>query len=61
VYKAVSTTMILSAKAHDPERSLEPAFGAGQAAIESRLQVIGISEAQAGAPGKEQISKGAVQ
>jgi len=65
VYKAVSTTMILSAKAHDPERSLESALGAGQAAIENRLQVIGIAEAQAGSPGavpsKDQFSKGAVQ
>jgi hypothetical protein len=60
VYKAVSTTMILSVKALDPDRSLEPAFGAGQAAIEARLKVIGMDEIKAGANG-EPISKGAVR
>lgn len=60
VYKAVSTTMILSLKALDPERSLEPAFGAGQAAIESRLQAIGISELKAG-NAESANKKGAVQ
>jgi hemoglobin-like flavoprotein len=63
VYKAVSTTMILSAKAHDPDRSLEPAFGAGQAAIENRLAMIGVPEvkAAAGAPAADPISKGAAR
>jgi hemoglobin-like flavoprotein len=65
VYKAVSTTMILSSTAFDPDRSLEPAFGAGQAAIESRLKTIGIAELDKVAPstssGAEQISKGAVR
>jgi hemoglobin-like flavoprotein len=60
VYKAVSTTMILSVKALDPERSLDPAFGAGQAAIESRLKAIGISELKAS--NAESVNKkGAVQ
>jgi len=63
VYKAVSTTMILSATAISPDRPLEPAFGAGQAAIESRLKMIGIEElkAAATAPGADQHGKGAVQ
>jgi hemoglobin-like flavoprotein len=65
VYKAVSTTMILSAAATDPDRSLEPAFGAGQAAIESRLKAIGMDEIKTGAPpansGADQLSKGAVR
>jgi hemoglobin-like flavoprotein len=58
VYRAVSTTMILSAAAFDPERSLEPAFGAGQADIERRLAVLGIAEGSASGGEK---SKGAVQ
>jgi hemoglobin-like flavoprotein len=64
VYKAVSSTMILSVAASDPERSLEPAFGAGQAAIESRLKVIGMTEVGGGGPahaGADQGSKGAVR
>ena len=65
VYKAVSTTMILSATANDPDRSLEPAFGAGQSAIETRLKAIGMDEIKAVAPSTsssaEQISKGAVR
>jgi hemoglobin-like flavoprotein len=64
VYKAVSTTMILSAKAHEPDRSLEPAFGAGQAAIEQRLRMIGMEEIKAGAAatsGADSINKGAVR
>jgi hemoglobin-like flavoprotein len=60
VYKAVSTTMILSVKALDPERSLEPAFGAGQAAIETRLKAIGISELKA-SNAESASKKGAVQ
>jgi hemoglobin-like flavoprotein len=58
VYRAVSTTMILSASASEPERSLEPAFGAGQADIERRLAVLGIAEGSASGGEK---SKGAVQ
>jgi hemoglobin-like flavoprotein len=65
VYKAVSTTMILSVAATDPDRSLEPAFGAGQAAIESRLKAIGMDEIKAGAgasaTGTDQFSKGAAR
>jgi len=65
VYKAVSTTMILSSAALDPDRPLEAAFGAGQAAIESRLKAIGMDEIKTGAPaansGAEQLSKGAVR
>ena len=62
VYKAVSTTMILSSIASDPDRSLEPAFGAGQAAIESRLKVIGLEEVKPGAAsGTDAVSKGAVR
>jgi len=62
VYKAVSTTMILSVSALNPDRSLEPAFGAGQAAIESRLKMIGMDEVKAAtAPGGDQRGKGAVQ
>jgi len=65
VYKAVSTTMIRSITALDPDRPLEAAFGAGQAAIESRLRVIGIDDltsgAQPSAPGADQRGKGAVQ
>ncbi|MEO8185694.1 MAG: globin domain-containing protein [Deltaproteobacteria bacterium] len=63
VYKAVSTTMILSAAALEPDRPLEAAFGVGQAAIESRLKVIGMDEIKSGAtaPGADQRGKGAVQ
>jgi hemoglobin-like flavoprotein len=63
VYKAVSTTMILSAAAVAPDRPLEAAFGAGQAAIESRLRAIGMDEVKAAAtaPGADQRGKGAVQ
>jgi len=63
VYKAVSTTMILSAAALEPDRPLEAAFGVGQAAIESRLKVIGMDEIKPGAtgPGTDQRGKGAVQ
>ena len=43
----------------------EAAFGAGQAAIESRLKAIGMDEIKTGAPaansGAEQLSKGAVR
>jgi hemoglobin-like flavoprotein len=60
VYKAVSTTMILSTRAHEPDRSLEPAFGAGQAAIEARLKAIGMEEIKAGAAA-EPVSKGAAR
>jgi hemoglobin-like flavoprotein len=60
VYKAVSTTMILSTRANEPDRSLEPAFGAGQAAIESRLKAIGMEEIKAGAAA-EPVSKGAAR
>jgi hemoglobin-like flavoprotein len=63
VYKAVSTTMILSAKAKEPDRSLEAAFGAGQAAIDNRLAKLGVSEvkAAAGTPSADPISKGAAR
>ncbi|HVZ34399.1 MAG TPA: hypothetical protein VG963_18350, partial [Polyangiaceae bacterium] len=62
VYKAVSTTMILSSAASEPDRSLDSAFGAGQAAIESRLKVIGMEEVKPGAPSSaDPVSKGAVR
>jgi hemoglobin-like flavoprotein len=65
VYKAVSTTMILSFTAIEADRSLEPAFGAGQAAIESRLKAIGADELKKGAtqaaPNADPINKGAVR
>jgi len=64
VYKAVSTTMILSFTALDADRSLEPAFGVGQAAIESRLKAIGADELKKGAtpaPNADPLSKGAVR
>lgn len=65
VYKAVSSTMILSSTALDADRSLEPAFGAGQAAIESRLKVIGADELKKPAPqptpNGDPLSKGAVR
>lgn len=62
VYKAVSTTMILSAKAQEPERPLEAAFGAGQAAIDNRLAMIGVSEPKAANTANvDPISKGAAR
>lgn len=63
VYKAVSTTMILSTKAKEPDTPLEPAFGAGQAAIDNRLAMIGVSEvkAAANASNADPISKGAAR
>lgn len=65
VYKAVSTTMILSSSAIEPDRPMETAFGAGQAAIENRLKVIGMDEvksaARAAGPAADQRGKGAVQ
>lgn len=61
VYKAVSTTMILSFTALDTDRSLEPAFGVGQAAIESRLKAIGADEIKKGASNADPLSKGAVR
>ena len=55
----------LSAKAHDPDRPLETALGAGQEAIEARLKVIGMDEVtvvtQPPPEQMAQISKGAVQ
>jgi hemoglobin-like flavoprotein len=44
VYKAVSTTMILSSMAVDTERSVAPALEAGQASIDSRMQALGMHE-----------------
>lgn len=62
VYKAVSTTMILSVKAQEPDRPLEAAFGAGQAAIDNRLAMIGVSEPKvANAANADPISKGAAR
>lgn len=65
VYKAVSSAMILSSAAVDADRSLDPAFGAGQAAIESRLKAIGADELKKGtpqpAPNADQRNKGAVR
>jgi hemoglobin-like flavoprotein len=44
VYKAVSTTMILSSMAVDTERSIAPALESGQASIDSRMQSLGMHE-----------------
>jgi len=63
VYKAVSTTMILSSHAAAPDRPLDAAFGVGQAAIESRLQAVGMQDLAAGSAtdGVEPMSKGAIR
>lgn len=62
VYKAVSTTMILSCKAAEPDRPLESAFGAGQAAIDNRLAMIGVSEVKAAnTANADPVSKGAAR
>lgn len=44
VYKAVSITMILSAKAVDADRPIEEALSSGEAAIQNRLDTIGIRD-----------------
>jgi hemoglobin-like flavoprotein len=44
VYRAVSTTMILSSTAVDTNRSLEPALDAGQAAIDNRMKTLGMTD-----------------
>lgn len=65
VYKAVSSTMILSSMAVDNpgKLSLDAAFGAGQAAIESRLEIIGadVIKTPAEKAGEARVSKGAVR
>lgn len=63
VYKAISTTMLMSSMAVDAEQSLERAFGAGQADIETRLEAIGMSEIKAPSDksGEARVSKGAVR
>ncbi len=62
VYKAVSTTMILSVKAAEPDRSLDPALGAGQAAIDHRMNTLGMSEVKAAVNASpDPISKGAAR
>lgn len=65
VYKSVSLTMMLSAKASDVDRPIERALGVGQEAIEARLKVIGMDEVTVVTkPPPEnmaQISKGAAR
>jgi hemoglobin-like flavoprotein len=46
VYKAVSTTMILSFTAVDGDRSISSALDAGQSAIDQRLKAVGIADVQ---------------
>lgn len=62
VYKAISTTMILSASAVDPDRNLNPALGAGQAAMDGRMKAIGMSDVGRGeAPAPTAQVKGAAR
>ncbi len=61
VYRAVSTTMILSSTAVDTNRSLEPALDAGQAAIDTRMKTLGMSDVGKAREAVGGVAKGAAQ
>jgi hemoglobin-like flavoprotein len=61
VYRAVSTTMILSSTAVDTNRSLEPALDAGQAAIDTRMKTLGMSDVGKAREPASGVAKGAAQ
>lgn len=61
VYRAVSTTMILSSTAVDTNRSLEPALDAGQAAMDTRMKTLGMSDVGKAREPVGAVAKGAAQ
>lgn len=53
--------MILSSTAVDPNRALEPALDAGQAAIDTRMKTLGMSDLGDAREPVNGVAKGAAQ